>query len=335
MSRPSEPLPASRPVVLLTGSMHPAALARLSAVAEVHQARDGAAETLRAAVADADVLVVRTPVPPDLFDHAPRLRGVVRQGVGVDMIPMDAANARGLPVANVPGSNRHAVAEHVLVCIGELTRRLTRMDATLRHEGWAASRALSDAAVELHGRTVGIVGLGSVGSRVAEICHHGYGMTVLGHQRRLDVLPGFVQGLPLDRLLARSDIVVLCCPLTAETHHLIDARRLAAMPPHALLVNVARGAVVDEAALVDALRRGRLAGAALDVFAEQPLARDHPLRQLDQVLLTPHVAGLTVQSMARMSEGAADAVLGLLAGEAPAHLVNPEAAVLRGPWTPG
>lgn len=323
-------------MVLLTGSMDPAALARLSAVAEVRQARDGAADTLRTAVADAEVLVVRTYLPADLFDHAPRLRGLVRQGVGVDMIPMAAANARGLPVANVPGSNRHAVAEHVLACIGELTRRLTRMDAALRHDGWAASRALSDAAVELHGRTVGIVGLGSVGTRLAEICHHGYGMVVLGHQRRLDGVPGFVQGVPLDTLLARCDVVVLCCPLTAETRHLIDARRLALMPPHALLVNVARGAVVDEAALVDALREGRLAGAALDVFAEQPLVRDHPLLQLgDRVLLTPHVAGLTVQSMARMSEGAADAVLRLLAGEAPAHLVNPGSAVLRGPWTAG
>lgn len=323
-------------MVLLTGSMDPAALARLSAVAEVRQARDGAADTLRAAVADAEVLVVRTQLPPDLFDHAPRLRGVVRQGVGVDMIPMHAANARGLPVANVPGSNRHAVAEHVLACIGELTRRLTRMDAALRHEGWVASRALSDAAVELHGRTVGIVGLGSVGSRLAEICHHGYGMAVLGHQRRLDGMPGFVRGVPLDTLLVHSDVVVLCCPLTAETHHLIDARRLALMPPHALLVNVARGAVVDETALVGALHEGRLAGAALDVFAEQPLARDHPLLQLgERVLLTPHVAGLTVQSMTRMSEGAADAVLRLLAGEAPAHLVNPGSAVLRGPWTAG
>lgn len=324
MSRPSEPAPAQRPVVLLTGSMAPTALARVAAVAEVRQAPDHHPDTLRAAVRDAAVLVVRTMLPPDIFDHAPALRGVVRQGVGLDMIPMDAATSHGVAVANVPGSNRHAVAEHVLACIGELQRRITRMDRCLREQGWAASRLLADAGRELHGQSIGIVGLGSVGLRLAEICHFGYGMRVLGHQRRLDALPAFVEGLPLDTLLSRSDLVVLCCPLTAETHHLLNARRLALMRPHALLVNVARGAVLDESALTDLLRQRRIGGAALDVFAEQPLAPSHPLRQLDNVLMTPHVAGLTVESMVRMSEGAADETLRLLAGERPLNLVNPE-----------
>lgn len=324
MSPPSEPTPARRPVVLLTGSMAETALARISAVADVQQAPDTRPDTLRAAVCNADVLVVRTVLPPDIFEHATRLRGVVRQGVGLDMIPMGAADAHGLPVANVPGSNRHAVAEHVLACIGELQRHIAGMDRALREQGWAASRVLADPGRELHGQTIGIVGLGSVGLRLAEICHHGYAMRVLGHQRRLDALPGFAEGMPLDELLTRSDVVALCCPLTAETHHLLDARRLALMRPTALLVNVARGAVIDESALVDVLRERRIAGAALDVFAEQPLAPSHPLLQLDNVLLTPHVAGLTVESMARMSEGAADEVLRLLAGERPLNLVNPQ-----------
>ena len=317
-------------MVLLTGSMAETALARISAVADVQQVPDTRPDTLRAAVRDAEVLVVRTMLPPDIFAHAPRLRGVVRQGVGLDMIPMDAADAHHLPVANVPGSNRHAVAEHVLACLGELQRRVARMDRALREQGWATSRALADPGRELFGQTIGIVGLGSVGLRLAEICHHGYGMRVIGHQRRLDALPDFVGGLPLDDMLARSDIVALCCPLTAETHHLLDARRLALMRPTALLVNVARGAVLDESALVDVLRSRRIAGAALDVFAEQPLAPSHPLLQLDNVLLTPHVAGLTIESMARMSEGAADEVLRILAGERPLNLVNPPSWPPRG-----
>ena len=313
---------ARRPVVLLTGSMSPAAAARLAAVAELRQVPDTRPDTLRAWLQDADVLVVRTPLPSDIFAAAPRLKGVVRQGVGLDMIPMDEATSRGLPVANVPGSNRHAVAEHVLASLGELMRRVGLMNTRLRETGWAHSRALADRGRELHGKAIGIVGVGSVGTRLAEICHFGYGMRVLGHQRHLGTLPTFVEGCGLDALLGRSDIVVLTCPLTPETHHLLSAERLALMPPHALLVNVARGAVVDEHALVSALQQGHLAGAALDVFSAQPLAADHPLLQLDQVLLTPHAAGLTEESMVRMSEGAADEVLRLLAGERPLNLVN-------------
>ena len=306
---------SGRAVVLLTGPMEAAARAHIEAVAEVREVPDTRDETLRAWVREADVLVVRAQLPADIFDHAPRLRGVVRQGVGLDMVPMDAARAHGLPVANVPGSNRHAVAEHVIACISTLTRRIARMDAELRANGWRDARALADAGQELFGKTVGIVGLGSIGSRLAEICHHGFGMQVLGHQRRLDVVPAFVQGLPLDELLEASDFVVLACPLTEQTRHLIDARRLALMKSTALLVNVARGAVADEVALATALRERRIAGAALDVFAQQPLAPEHPFMQLDNVLLTPHVAGLTVESMQRMSDGAADEVLRLLAGQ--------------------
>lgn len=288
-------------------------------------APDARPETLRRLVADADVLVVRSALPADLLDHAPRLRGIVRHGVGVDMIPMEAANARRLPVANVPGSNRHAVAEHAMGALMTLRRHTVRMDTLLRRAGWSASRALADAAGELHEQVLGIVGLGEVGTRIAEIAHHGYGMHVLGHQRRLDALPAYVSGVVLDDLLRRSDAVVLACPLTDATRGLLGARRLALMPPHAVLINVARGAVVDEAALIAALRERRIAGAALDVFDTQPLPADHPLLALDNVLLTPHAAGLTVQSMKRMSLGTAAAVRHLLAGRLPRHIVNAEA----------
>ncbi len=314
-----------RPRVLLTGAMDPEGERLIAEVAEVVLAPDAQPATLRRLVADADVLVVRSALPIDLLEHAPRLRGIVRHGVGVDMIPMAAANARRIPVANVPGSNRHAVAEHAMGVLSMLRRHTARMDSTLRHSGWSASRALADRAGELHGQVLGIVGVGEVGSRIAEIAHHGYGMRVIGHQRRLDALPAFVEGVALDDLLARSDAVVMACPLTDATRGLLDARRLALMPPHAVLINVARGAVVDEIALLAALGERRIAGAALDVFDRQPLPADHPLLTLDNVLLTPHAAGLTVQSMQRMSLGTAEAVLDLLGGRMPRHLVNSEA----------
>lgn len=316
-----------RPRVLLTGPMDPEGERLIAELAEVVLAPDAQPDTLRRLVGDAEVLVVRSVLPADLFDHAPRLRGVVRHGVGVDMIPMAAANARRIPVANVPGSNRHAVAEHAIGAVALLRRRTARMDALLRSAGWERSRALADEAGELHDQVLGIVGLGEVGTRIAEIAHHGYGMRVLGHQRRLDALPPFVEGVALDDLLARSDAVVLACPLTDTTRGLLDARRIARMPRHAVLVNVARGAVVDEAALIAALRERRIGGAALDVFDRQPLPDDHPLLTLDNVLLTPHAAGLTVQSMKRMSLGTAEEVRRLLAGQQPRNLVN--AAALR------
>lgn len=316
---------SARARVLLTGPMDPEGERLIAEVAEVVLAPDARPDTLRRLVAEADVLVVRSALPADLLDHAPRLRGIVRHGVGVDMIPMAAANARRLPVANVPGSNRDAVAEHAIGAVSLLRRRTARMDTLLRQAGWETSRALADSAGELHGQVLGIVGLGEVGTRVAEIAHHGYGMRVLGHQRRLDALPDFVKGAALDDLLARSDAVVLACPLTDATRGLLDARRLALMPRHAVLVNVARGAITDEHALLDALRERRLGGAALDVFSTQPLPADHPLFALDNVLLTPHAAGLTVQSMKRMSLGTAEAVRLLLAGQRPQHLVNADA----------
>lgn len=318
---------STRPRVLLTGPMDPDGERLIAEVAEVVLAPDAAPDTLRRLIADADVLVVRSALPVDLLDHAPRLRGIVRHGVGVDMIPMAAANARRIPVANVPGSNRHAVAEHAIGAIALLRRHTARMDALLRQAGWGASRVLADDAGELNAQVLGVVGVGEIGTRVAEIAHHGYGMRVLGHQRRLGALPAFVEGTSLDDLLARSDAVVLACPLTDATRGLLDARRLALLQPHAVLVNVARGALVVEDALVAALQQRRIGGAALDVFDIQPLPAEHPLLALDNVLLTPHAAGLTRQSMRCMSLGTADEVRRLLSGQLPRNLVN--AAALR------
>jgi D-3-phosphoglycerate dehydrogenase len=147
---------------------------------------------------------------------------------------------------------------------------------------------------------------------------------VIGSQPRPDALPDFVEAVDLDTLFATSDFISLNCPLTDATRHLVDAARLAKMKPDAVLVNASRGAVIDDAALADALRRRAIRAAALDVFAEQPLAREHPYFGLDNVMLTPHVAALTQESATAMSVGAARQVLQLLAGQRPDHLVNPQ-----------
>ena len=315
--------------ILLTQSIHPAVQARLAALGEVRVAADTLPDTLRRAAAGCSIVVVRAPLPDDIFDAASSLVGAVRHGAGVDMIPIEAATTRGVLVANVPGANALTVAEHVLASLIQLARRRGAVAARLQAgpSGWAAARALADTGFELPGRTVGLVGYGHVGQAIARICT-ALAMRVLVHTRSG---PGSQTGAPevehvsLAELLPRSDFVVLACPLTAHTRGLIGAAELAAMRPGACLVNVARGPVVQEAALIDALRNGSLAGAALDVFDVQPLSADHPYRQMEQVLLTPHVAGITEDSMLRMGFGAALAVEHLLRGEVPPHCINPQA----------
>jgi len=314
----------ARPKVLLTNPTVPVGEDIIREVAEFVLAPDQKPETLRAMVGDCDVLVVRTKLPDDLFERPNRLKGVVRHGAGVDMIPMESATQLGIPVANVPGVNAQTVAEHAVTTMLMLARGTHRMDALLRTKGWETARVLADEGIELAGKTVGIVGVGAIGKIVARICHHGFGMKIIGHQRNLANLPADVAGVSADKLFAESDFIILACPLTAETKGLASRARIASMKKNAVLVNVARGPVVDEAAITEALQQRRIRGAALDVFDKQPLTAEHPLMQLDNVVLTPHQAGLTVEAVERMSEGAAREVVRLLKGEKPVNFVNPE-----------
>lgn len=314
----------ARPKVVLTNPSVPIGENIIREVADLVVAPDVKPETLRAMVADCDVLVVRTKLPDDLFERPHRLKGVVRHGAGVDLIPMESATKLGIPVANVPGANAQTVAEHVVTTMLMLARATHRMDALVRTRGWDTARVISDDGVELAGKTVGIVGVGAIGKIVARICRDGFGMKATGFQRNMDNLPKDVTGVSIDRLFAESDFIVLACPLTAETKGLASKARIASMRRNAVLVNVSRGPVVDEAAIAEALVHCRIRGAALDVFDKQPLATDHPLMALDNVILTPHQAGLTVEAVERMSEGAAQETVRLLKGEKPLNLVNPE-----------
>jgi len=224
----------------------------------------------------------------------------------------------------VPGVNARTVAEHVFFAAIALLRNFRRLDRDLRQRSWLTGREHALRSRDLAGRTIGIVGFGAVGREVAAIAG-AFGLDVLVNSRRRTDLPEGSSFLDLDGLVSASDLLVLCCPLTVETTGLIDRRRIFSMRRDALLVNVARGPVVDEAALLEALREGRIGGAALDVFATQPLPPDHPFFSLDNVLITPHVAGITADSMMRMGVGAAEEALRVLSGALPLNLRNPEA----------
>lgn len=281
-------------------------------------------DALKASAETADVLIVRTAIAADVVEHAPKLRGIVRHGVGVDFIPMEVATSLGIPVANTPGANTQAVAEYAFAAIFDLSRHLRKRDQILRGGDWHSARAEGSDAFELYGKTLGIVGLGHVGSRIAAIGQKGFGMTVLGTQRNKLKMPSFVTYAPLEELFSVSDIVVLSCTLTAETKGIINDRLISRMKQSAILVNLARGQLIDDRALVAALADRRIRGAALDVFSEQPLPLGDVLRSLDNVLLTPHVASLTADSLERMTRAACEEAIRLLKGEIPINLVNPE-----------
>lgn len=321
------------PRILSTHALHPRATAMLAGVGELVVASAPDVDTLRREGRDADIIIVRAPLPEALFAEAPHLKAAIRHGAGLDMIPIEAATRAGVLVANVPAVNAITVAEHVFLVTLALLRRFRQVDGDLRTRGWAAGRAHADHGRDLAGRTMGIVGMGAVGRAVARIARHGFGLDVAAFTRTPGSVPEGVRALDLDTLVATADVLVLCCPLTPETRGLIGPERIAAMKPGALLVNVARGPVVDEASLVAALQAGRIGGAALDVFDTQPLPLDHPLLSLDTVILTPHMAGITEDSMMRMGVGAAEEAIRILEGGLPLNFRNPDVeARYRARW---
>jgi D-3-phosphoglycerate dehydrogenase len=312
--------------VLLADPIDPSGVELLrSRGAEVVLAPEGSPDTIRRLARDADGAIIRSKLPDDIFEAAPRLRAVTIHGTGTDLVPLAAANARGVLVANLPGENAQSVAEYCVMAMLMLARNVVAITAAMRAQPWDEARKLAMAAREISGLTAGIVGVGEIGKRVAKICRQGFGMRVLGNQRRMDRLPPEAEAASLEELVAQSDFVVLACPLTPETKHLFNAARLSAMKREAWLVNVGRGPVVDETALIDALHEKRIAGAMLDVYEHYRIEPGHPLFALNNVILTPHLGGSTRESRARAAVRAADEMLRMLAGEKPRNLVNPEA----------
>ena len=312
-----------KPKVLLTNPIHPQLLALLQAHCEVIVAPDASPATIARLIADAEGLIVRAQLAPNVFDDAPCLRAVVRHGVGLDMIPVEAATARGIPVANLPGSNTAAVVEYCVAAMLHFRRRLALIDTRLRTEGWAAARPLADQATELRQSVCGIVGLGAVGAQLAGVAA-GLGMRVIGLTRRPGSMPPHVEAVSKQALFEQADVVVLCCPLNEQTKGLVDAATVALMKSTAILINVSRGPVIDTAAVLAAIKCGALGGAALDVHDQQPLTGQEPLFDCPNLLISPHVAGITATSLHGMSHGAVHTLIALLRGDKPANVVNPE-----------
>lgn len=297
--------------VVLTEEIHPAGRRLLEEIAQVDVAPALDEETLAAALRTAEAVVLRARgrLTRRVLARAERLRIIGRYGAGLDNIDLPAAEELGIRVVNTPGANSQSVAEHALACLLALARGLLDQDRAVRAGDWEHRNRVPGK--ELAGSLLGIVGLGEIGRRVAELCRDGVGMHVAYYDtvRRPEAETSLAAvRMELPELLRAADVVSVHVPLTPGTANLIDRAALGLLKPTAYLLNLARGGVVDELALADALDEGRLAGAAVDVFGAEPPPPDHPLLHCQRALLTPHSAALTEQAGRRVSVALATAV---------------------------
>ncbi|MCC8947975.1 hydroxyacid dehydrogenase [Bradyrhizobium sp. Arg62] len=261
----------------------------------------------------------------ELLKRAPNLLIVSSNGAGFDPVDVDACTAAGVLVVNQSGGNANSVAEHALGMMLTLSKRIIQSDRRLRREANVNRNDLIGS--ELKEKTVGIVGLGNVGRRIAELCKGLLHMKVIAYDPYLTADEMAKRGgekVELDDLLRRADFVSISCPLDKNSRGMIGARQFALMQPHAYFVTTARGFIHDEKALEEALREKRIAGAGLDVWDKEPPPPDHPLLQFDNVLASPHTAGVTREARINMGRIAAEQILDALDGKRPPRIINPE-----------
>ncbi len=273
-------------------------------------------------IREAEALIVRsaTKVTAELLEQASRLRAVGRAGVGVDNVDMEAATRRGAVVMNTPGGNATSVAEQTLGFMVGLARHIPEADASVKAGKWEKKRLTGS---ELRGKTLGLIGLGRIGSEVARLAR-AFGMQVLAYDPYVSSRLATEQGvklLPLNQVLAGSDYLSLHCSLTPETQHLLNAQRLAATRRGVRIINCARGELIDEKALLEAIESGQVAGAALDVFEVEP-PKDSPLARHPHVIATPHIAGSTEEAQEIVGIAIAEQVRDFLKHGTPRNAVN-------------
>lgn len=313
MSKPTVVVPDDYPPVLGPS----AALRSLEARAQVgyHPSLPPSAEVLVERIGKAEAVVnIRSSVGFDeeVFARCPRLRALSLWGTGTDHVDLEAAARHGVAVTNTPGVSAVAMAEHALALMLSVARDIPRIDARTRRGAWPRGFV-----TQLHGRVLGVVGLGAIGLQTARIAR-GIGMRVIAWTRTPEGKPIAdlgVEMVSLAELYRRSDVVSLHVRLTPETAGMVGEREFAAMKQSAILINTARGAIVDEAALLRALRTGSVRGAGLDVFDQEPLPEGHPLGAEPNVVLTPHSGGVTAEALERGLQMAVDNVIATLAGE--------------------
>ena len=320
-----------RPRIVISDAIHPQARERLAAAAEIIDVDGTNVPALLAAVRDADALVVRseTEVTDQVLRAAHNLRVVSRAGVGVDNIDLEAATRAGVLVLNAPGANAISAAEHTIALLLGVSREIAKSDASTRAGRWERKRMKP---IDLAGRTVGIVGLGRVGSRVAKRLR-AFDMRVIAYDPYITPQRFTEQGaapVDLETLLRSADVVTFHVPENAETFHMLNRETIQLLKPTAIVINAARGGVVDQEALADALAEGRIAGAGVDVFPAEPCT-ESPLFAQPNAVLTPHIGGSSAEALAAVGEVISTTTLAALRGEAVPNAVNLPASSLHAP----
>jgi glyoxylate reductase len=328
MPRPARP----RRKVFVTRAIDPAALMRLCGAAEVSvwdEEMPPPSAALRAALADADAVLsmVTDRIDARMIADAPRLRVISNLAVGVDNIDVEAATRAGIAVGHTPGVLTEATADLAFGLLMATARRIAEADRHVRAGKWRTWGPMTMLGRDIHASTLGIVGFGAIGQAMARRAM-GFGMRVLYLKRSagklVDVRPAGAIGVTLPRLLAQSDYISMHVPLTAETRQMIGTREFGQMKPGAILINTARGMVVDQAAMVAALKSGRLGGAGIDVTDPEPIASGDPLLQFENVVITPHIGSASIETRKRMAAIATDNVLAVFRNRLPRWCVNPK-----------
>ena len=273
-------------------------------------------------IADAEAILLSTAykMTRQVIESAKNLKVISRTGVGVDNVDVSAASEKGILVLNTPQSNSISVAEHTVALIMALSKQLVSYDYELRNGNFAVRR--TNRAVDLDGKTLGLIGCGRIGRFAAEKCKAAFGMQVIGYDPYIERLDGITLYKDIKDVFRLADYISIHIPLTPETKGLVGGELLSLMKPAAFIVNTARGGIIDEAALAKALAENRLAGAALDVFEEEPPAADNPLLPLRNAILTPHSAALTKECSERVASDAAEGLADYFGGREPKAVFN-------------
>ncbi|PZE21413.1 hydroxyacid dehydrogenase [Paenibacillus xerothermodurans] len=272
---------------------------------------------------DCDAILIRTAkLGRQVIEQCPNLRVIARHGIGVDNIDIDAATEKGIYVTNVPRSNVNSVAEHAVGMMISLAHHIVKADKELRKGRFEVRNLFIG--TELSGKTLGLIGCGNIGRLVAKKCAAGLDMNVIVYDPYVKEIgmAGVSLVDSIDEILTESDFISLHVPYLPEMHHFINADAFKKMKNSAYLINCARGGLVDEDALYHAIKNGEIAGAGFDVFAAEPAPSEHALWELEQVIVTPHMAAHSAEAMIRMAVGAADEIIAVLNGQEPMHCVN-------------
>jgi D-3-phosphoglycerate dehydrogenase len=317
-----------KPLIVIGGGLHPDGLRLMETEARVVVVSDSETEASMVAVAKeaAGILFRSKPLcSRSLMAALPNLKVIGRHGVGLDIVDLPAATELGIPVVHAPGSNSNSVAEHAILLMLACAKQAVVIDQRTRKADWGKGRW--ENLLEMNGKTLGIIGVGNIGRRVAKTAA-AIGMRVIGYDKYVaadELRTRGVEPMPdMASLLRQADVVTCHTPHTRETHHMIDAAAIAQMKDGVIFINTSRGKTQDEAALLAGLESGKIRAAGLDVFEEEPVSSDNRLLQLDNVVVSPHIAGVTRETMRGMALQVTAEMLRVLRGERPQVLGNPD-----------